>query len=93
LNKYALFGFMSAIMLYVIYLVATIEGIDSSSVNVPESGFEVSRSGAKAWLNIIWGLLSFSLDNVPGVVSMIFWPFTLVYGYMAIDIIKDLLPF
>lgn len=92
MNKYALFGFMSGILLYIVFLVGAIEGVESSEITVPDNNINVGISGVRFYLSVFWDMLAFDLENAPPVVSMLFWPFTLVYGYMAIDIIKDVIP-
>ncbi len=95
MNKYAFF------MVLVILLILITITAGSVSINATTdittgvaTGGEATIGGVLGMLSTFWKLLTFQLVGIPLLFNLlVFYPISFVVLFMAIDVIKDIIPF
>ena len=100
MSKYVLLSVLFIFLSVTGYVVQAVEtysggGFSTSGVSMPAVDENASELQiAFQSLGAIFRLLTFQVSGVPNaVVILIFYPITIAFIYMLLDVIKDLVPF
>jgi hypothetical protein len=100
MNKYILlpiiFLYLIVITLLTDSLFITTTGGVTDVINAPslDGGVTNNISTILDFFKVFWRILTFRIDGVPFIITLIFfYPTTIMVVYMIVDIVKDLIPF
>jgi len=94
MNKYVLFGFLVGFLILMIYMADSVEGVTSGDVALPPTGdVGFNTDTILGILLTFWSIVSFGMEGLPALFSVIFIIISVIVVYMIVDVVKDVIPF
>jgi hypothetical protein len=94
MNRFALFGFLGFILIFSTWMANSMGIGTTTNVSdgiVTDGGANLGTVGSI--FTTFFAMVAFQTEDIPAFVNIIYIVFALVFLYMLIDIIKDLIPF
>ena len=93
MSKYKLLMIISSYFVLMVLLANSIEGISATEDIVGPGNIGFTSGGIFGWVGTFLRLTFFQVDGVPLVVNLPFTILVLPLVYMALEIVKDIIPF